>query len=64
MSFQVGIGSLGGTVLFQVWLCTPLRTMRMADLFEKKFESNSFHYTRAKNEYQNFSFKHYLLYGT
>ena len=27
MSFQVGIGSLGGTVLFQVGLCTPLWTM-------------------------------------
>ena len=23
MSFQVGIGSLGGTVFFQVGLCTP-----------------------------------------
>ena len=27
MSFQVGIGFLGGTVFFQVGLCTPLRTM-------------------------------------
>ena len=27
MSFQVGIGSLGGTVFFQVGLSTPLRTM-------------------------------------
>ena len=27
MSFQVGIGSLGGTVFFQVGLCIPLRTM-------------------------------------
>ena len=27
MSFQVVIGSLGGTVMFQVGLCTPLRTM-------------------------------------
>ena len=27
MSFQVEIGSLGGTVFFQVGLCTPLRTM-------------------------------------
>ena len=27
MSFQLGIGSLGGTVSFQVRLCTPLRTM-------------------------------------
>ena len=27
MSLQVGIGSLGGTVFFQVGLCTPLRTM-------------------------------------
>ena len=27
MSFQVGIGSLGGTVFFQVGLYTPLRTM-------------------------------------
>ena len=26
MSFQVEIGSLGGTVFFQVGLCTPLRT--------------------------------------
>ena len=29
MSFQVVIGSLGGTVLFQVGLCTPLWTMDM-----------------------------------
>ena len=29
MSFQVGIGSLGWTVFFQVALCTPLRTMGM-----------------------------------
>ena len=27
MSFQVGIGSLGGTVFFKVGLCTPLQTM-------------------------------------
>ena len=27
MSFQVGIGSLSGTVFFQVGLCTPLQTM-------------------------------------
>ena len=26
MSFQVGIGSLGGTVFLQVGLCTPLQT--------------------------------------
>ena len=27
MQFQVGIGSLGEIVFFQVGLCTPLRTM-------------------------------------
>ena len=27
MSFQMGIGCLGGTVFFQVGLCTPLQTM-------------------------------------
>ena len=27
MSFQVGIVSLGGTLFFQVGLCTPLQTM-------------------------------------
>ena len=27
MPFQVGIGSLGGTVFFQVGLCTPSQTM-------------------------------------
>ena len=27
MAFQVGMGSLGRTVFFQVGLCTPLRTM-------------------------------------
>ena len=27
MSFQAGIGTLGGTVFFQVGLCTPLRTV-------------------------------------
>ena len=29
MSFQVGIGSLGGTVYFQVGLYTPLRIVKM-----------------------------------
>ena len=29
MSFQVGIGSLGGTAFFQVGPCTPLQTMAM-----------------------------------
>ena len=29
MSFQMGSGSLGGTVLFQVGLCTPLQTMSL-----------------------------------
>ena len=29
MSFQVGIGSLGETVFFQVGLCTPLQTMNL-----------------------------------
>ena len=29
MPFQVGIGFLGGTVFFQVGLCTPLRTMNV-----------------------------------
>ena len=29
MSFQVGIGSLSGSVFFQLGLCTPLRTMKM-----------------------------------
>ena len=28
MLFQVGIASLGGTVFFQVGLCSPLRTMK------------------------------------
>ena len=32
MSFQVGIGSLGGTMFFQVRLCTPLRTMTVSAL--------------------------------
>ena len=31
MSLQVGNGSLGGTVFFQVGLCTPLRTMVVKD---------------------------------
>ena len=29
MSFQARIGSVGGSVFFQVGLCTPLRTMKM-----------------------------------
>ena len=32
MSFHVGIRSLGGTVFFQVGLCTPLRTMNLHDI--------------------------------
>ena len=30
MSFQVRIGSLGGTVFFQVGLCAPLQTVPAA----------------------------------
>ena len=43
MSFQVGIGSLGGTGFFQVELCTPLQTMNfikketLAQLFSWEF---------------------------
>ena len=33
MSFQVIIGSLGGTVFFQVGSCTPLRTMNLHDIY-------------------------------
>ena len=33
MSFQVGIGSLVGTVFFQVGLCTPLQAMRIEARF-------------------------------
>ena len=32
MSFQVGIGSLGGTVFFQVGLFTSLRTLNLYDI--------------------------------
>ena len=32
MSFQVGIRALGGAVVFQLGLCTPLRTMKLIDL--------------------------------
>ena len=34
MSFQVGIGSLGGTVFFQVGLCTPLGTMVSFEIYD------------------------------
>ena len=34
MPFHVGIGSLGGTVFFQVGLCTTLRTMLPIGLFQ------------------------------
>ena len=43
MSFQVGIGSRGGTGFFQVGLCTPLQTMNfikkgtLAQLFSWEF---------------------------
>ena len=46
MSFQVGIGSLGGTVLFQVALCTPLWTMDMIKI--KREAVNSFKATFYK----------------
>ena len=36
MLFQKGIGSLGGTVFFQVGLCTPLQTMRLGRVMSKK----------------------------
>ena len=32
MSFQVAIGSLGGTMFFQAGRCTPLRTMNLHDI--------------------------------
>ena len=36
MSFQGGIGSLGGTVFFQVGLCTPLQTMVWKETIDMK----------------------------
>ena len=36
MSFQVEIGSLGGTI-FQVGICTPLRTMTWSTLINSFF---------------------------
>ena len=39
MSFQVGIGSLGGTVFFQVGLCTPLRTMPCKTNFNESIKN-------------------------
>ena len=35
MLFQAGIGSLDGTVSFQVGLCTPLRTMTETEHWRK-----------------------------
>ena len=37
MSFQAGIGSVGGSVFFQVGLCTPLQTMRMIRENSKRY---------------------------
>ena len=42
MSFQVGIGPLGGTVFFQVGLCTPLQTMVPHLKMIKRFFSSTF----------------------
>ena len=42
MSFQLGIGSLSGTVFFRVGLCTPLRTMR--SFFFNKVNRVNFHF--------------------
>ena len=43
MSFQVGIGSLGVTVFFQVGLCTPLRTM-VQKIDKKLYKNIDFYY--------------------
>ena len=37
MSFQAGIGSVGGSVFFQVGLCTPLGTMKMIRENSKRY---------------------------
>ena len=43
MSFQVGIGSIGGTVFFQVGLCTPLWTM-ILKIDKKLYKNIDFYY--------------------
>ena len=37
MSFQAGIGSVGGSVFFQMGLCTPLGTMKMIRENSKRY---------------------------
>ena len=55
MSFQVGIGSLGGTVFFQVGLCTPLRTMEICSQNEKWFLTCLCHSpSQSQDEFENF----------
>ena len=49
MSFQVGIGSLGGTVFFQVGLCTPLRIMGLtANKNNSKYQYTHFGLTKMQ----------------
>ena len=41
MSFQVGIGCLGGTMSFQVELCTPLWTIDVTDVVNDRMVKNT-----------------------
>ena len=57
MSFQVGIGCLGGTMFFQVGLCTPLRTVTYTGVSDRPGELCFFYlkrpYSDAKHFYSN-----------
>ena len=53
MSFLVGIGSLGGTLFFQVGLCTPLQIIHCLQSFILLFASLLWS-VDVKNSHKNF----------
>ena len=54
MSFQVGIGCLGGTMFFQVGLCTPLRTVTYTGVSDRPGELCFFYLKRPYSDAEHF----------
>ena len=61
MPFQVGIGSLGGTMCFQVGLCTPLQTMTVCTTLKGGLRrTQKLHNISAVNNCQTLAMTDYL----
>ena len=65
LTFHMRIGFLGGTVTFQVGLCTPLQNMPLTWMFYRRSLNNSLDHVQERSLrliYDNFahSFQEYL----